>query len=260
MKPAMMGPIKENMNNAKSELKLISPTEKHWLCGGNRSITMAATLLQQGKVIAVPTDTIYGLAALASDIFAIEQLYEIKKRDEKKPLAICLGNVNDVPHWAVTDHLPHRLLEDLLPGPYTIILKRKSCLNPALNPDTDSVGIRVPNSKFMLNVAKIVGPIALTSANVSNEPSSVHPDEFSALWPELSGIFYEISKSRQKLSDRIGSTVVDLSQPGYYKIVRHGIKFQIISGTLKNAGLKMITSERREPECESRDILKNCEI
>lgn len=247
MKPASIGPTKKKLKNASSELKLISPTEKHWLCGGNRSVAIAATLLQKGKVIAVPTDTIYGLAGLASDVGAIQRLYNIKKRDECKPLAICLSNVDDIAQWAVTDELPSRLLECLLPGPYTIILKRKSSLNPALNSGIDSVGIRIPNSNFMRSVAKIVGPIALTSANVSNEPSSLHPDEFSVLWPELDGIFYPMSKT-MKMSEerRVGSTVVNLSQSGCFKIVRCGIAAELISGRLKRAGLKNITAEGYE--------------
>lgn len=239
-----MGPMKVNMNNAKTELKVFSSQEKHWFCGGDRSVAMAATLLQEGKVIAVPTDTIYGLAALASDTQAVQRLYDIKKRDDRKPLAICLSNVNDVPMWGVVDELPPRLLERLLPGPYTIILRRTPALNPALNPGTDSVGIRVPNFKFVLSVAKLVGPLALTSANVSNEPSSLHPDEFSSLWPELDGIFYTSVHSKKKQGKRrIGSTVVDLTQPGYYKVVRHGIAADIIIESLKKAGLMKVTDE-----------------
>lgn len=241
-----MGPVKTSMNHAKSELKLIPPTEKHWLCGGDRSIVMAAALLEQSKVIAVPTDTIYGLAGLASDVFAIERMYEIKKRDEKKPLAICLNNVNEIPQWAITDTLPPRLLENLLPGPYTIILKRKPSLNPVLNRGTNKVGIRVPNSKFIRSVAKIVGPIALTSANISNEPSSLYPEEFSALWPELDGIFHDMPPTMKKKKERrVGSTVVDLTQPGCYEIVRHGIGADIILSILRKAGLKK-TSETVE--------------
>ncbi|EFN88220.1 YrdC domain-containing protein, mitochondrial [Harpegnathos saltator] len=243
MNPTTMGPVKEHMDNAKAELKLIPETEKHWLCGGNRSIGIAATLLQQNKVIAVPTDTIYGLACLASSTEAIERLYQIKKRDERKPVAICLSNVKDVTQWAVTDNLPSCLLEKLLPGPYTIILKHKSNLNPALNPDIDNIGIRVPSSRFMRSIAKIVGPIALTSANISNKPSTLYPDEFSMLWPELDGIFYDLTCMKRTNAHRVGSTVVDLSQPGFYKIVRHGIAAHIILGIMQKAGLISITDE-----------------
>lgn len=237
MNPSTVGPTKTNMNNAKKELKIISEEEKHWLCGGDRSVAMAAELLQQGKVIAVPTDTIYGLAALASSNWAIQCLYEIKKRDEQKPLAICLSNVTDVPMWGIVDELPPNLLQTLLPGPYTVILRRTPALNPALNPGIESVGIRVPNSHFIRSVTKIVGPIALTSANVSSEPSSLHPKEFSILWPKLGGIFYTLEPRKSSDHRRIGSTVVDLTQPGCYRVVRRGIGAKYILSMLNNAGL-----------------------
>ncbi|XP_032678216.1 yrdC domain-containing protein, mitochondrial isoform X2 [Odontomachus brunneus] len=261
MTSASMGPVKESLDNARSELKLIPSTEKHWLCSGNRSVAIAATLLQQSKVIAMPTDTVYGFAASASDVEAIQRLYDIKKRVESKPLAICLSNVDEVTQWAVTNELPPLLLEKLLPGPYTVILKRKPSLNPALNPGTDSVGIRVPNSKFIRSVAKIIGPIALTSANVSKEPSSLHPDEFSTLWPELDGIFYAITNTmKKKDARRVGSTVVDLSQPGCYEIVRNGIAARIISGILKKAGLRKVQlNDTTTCDCQVADI-NTCKV
>ncbi|CAK9811721.1 Threonylcarbamoyl-AMP synthase [Anthophora plagiata] len=63
------------------------------------------------------------------------------------------------------DHLPEELLTNILPGPYTIILKRTQNLNPAFNPNHDTVGIRIPKFSFINCVADIVGPLALTSAN-----------------------------------------------------------------------------------------------
>jgi len=241
MDPKIMGPMRVNMNKARNELKLIDPEEKHWFCGGNRSIAIAAELLQQGKIIAIPTDTVYGLAGLASNYNAIQQMYKIKKRDENKPLAICLSNVNEINTWGITNEIPRNLLENLLPGPFTICLRRTIALNPALNPGIETIGIRVPKSKFVRSVAKLAGPLALTSANVSGQPSSFHPDEFSELWPDLDGIFYQSRNTVNELDDyRIGSTVIDLSQTGYYKIVRRGINSNVILEKLKKSGLKNI--------------------
>lgn len=242
MNPSKMGPIKVNMNNAKNELKLLGPEEKHWFCGGNRSIAMAAQLLQQGKVIAIPTDTIYGLAGMAVNLLAVQQLYEIKQRDGNKPLAICLSNVKEIGTWGVLDDVPSGMLECLLPGPYTICLRRTSVLPKAFNPGQETIGIRVPDNKFVRSVAKIVGPLALTSANISSEPSSLHPEEFCALWPKLDGVFHETSNSNKRLERRrIGSTVMDLSTPGYYRIIRYGIAGNIIISVLNKYGLKEIT-------------------
>lgn len=239
MNPSSMGPTKVNMNNAKNELKLIGTQEKHWFCGGDRSVAMAAHLVQQGKVIAVPTDTIYGLAGLVTDPQAVQRLYEIKRRDGAKPLAICLSNVKEIGTWGVLDDIPPRMLESLLPGPYTICLRRTSVLPQTFNPGLDTVGIRVPNSKFIRSVAQIVGPLALTSANISSEPSTLQPDEFRALWPDLDGVFHGQPNTKKQLDRRrVGSTVVDLSRPGYYTIVRYGIAANIIVGKLNRYGLK----------------------
>lgn len=244
MTPSEMGPMRVKMNKARNELELLEPEEKHWFCGGDRSIAMAAELLQQGKVIAIPTDTVYGIAGVASNYCAIQHMYHIKKRDETKPLAICLSNVNEIGTWGVLDEIPPRMLESLLPGPFTICLRRTAALNPALNPGLETVGIRVPLSKFVRSVAQIVGPLALTSANVSSQPSSFHPEEFRELWPELDGIFHEQQNSVKKTDNRrVGSTVVDLSQAGYYKVVRHGIGADYLFGKLQKYGLKNIDGE-----------------
>jgi len=94
------------------------------------------------------------------------------------------------------------------------------------------------------SVAQIVGPLALTSANVSNEPSSLHPDEFCALWPELDGIFHSSKNSRKENNERrVGSTVVDLATPGCFTVVRHGINANSIMGMLRKYGLNMIAAE-----------------
>lgn len=237
MNPASMGPMKVIMNKAREEQKMLGPEEKHFFCGGDRSVAMAAEMLRQGKVIAVPTDTVYGLACLADNSRAVQRLYEIKRRDGGKPLAICLGNVNEVGAWGVLDDIPTRMLEDLLPGPYTICLRRTPALNRALNPGHDTVGVRVPNDKFIRSVAQLAGPLALTSANVSSEPSSLHPDEFRALWPELDGVFYSSTKKR-KDDHRVGSTVVDVSTPGCFTVVRRGVGASFIVGILMKHGLK----------------------
>jgi hydrogenase maturation factor HypF (carbamoyltransferase family) len=90
LNPNNMGPIKYQLNAAGEVLKCL-PKEKHWLGGGYRSAAVAARLLLDGKIVALPTDTIYGLACLAQSNEAIQSLYNIKKRDLNKPLAIWYG-------------------------------------------------------------------------------------------------------------------------------------------------------------------------
>lgn len=185
-------------------------------------------------LLALPTDTIYGLAGDANQEFAIDMLYEIKGRSQSVPLAICLGSVDQIGSFCEVDHLENALLRELLPGPVTIVLKRKDSdrLSPKLNPSFEKLGmehefdlrnsvsgIRVPQSEFVCNLSRQFGkPMALTSANRSGRSSSTSVEEFEELWDFCAIVFDGGMISQSKL----GSTVVDLSEPKKFDIIRQG--------------------------------------
>lgn len=199
---------------------------KIWDVGDKEALSKAANLILRGHVVGIPTDTIYGIAANAQDVSAVNQLYEIKRRDANKPIAICVGNVDDVSLWGETRHLPQGLLKLLLPGAVTVVLKRKEALNPLLNPNVEKVGIRIPDYSFVQELAKICDvPLALTSANLSSEPSSLSINEFNHLWPSLSAVFDGGTLSSSPLH-REGSTVIDLSNEKYFQIIRPGMALE----------------------------------
>lgn len=181
----------------------------------------AVQSLKSGKVIAVPTDTLYGFACDACSREAVDRIYEIKGRKHTSPLAICVGDVSDIKQYAVTDHLPDTLLDSLLPGPVTVVLKRgeSSILEKSLNPGLDSIGVRVPDNDFIRLISRGSGSaLALTSANLSGQPSSVCVKDFENLWQHCAYIFDGGELPR----GRAGSTVVDLTNSGTYKIFRSG--------------------------------------
>ena len=208
----------------------IPMTEFGWCVA---AVERAAQLVLEGKVIALPTDTVYGVAVAAQNTQAVKQLYKIKGRDRKKPVAICVNSVKSISCWGKVDGLPTGLLDALLPGPVTVVLERTLDLNPTLNSDTSKVGIRIPDSEFVLQLCKRLGtPLALTSANASNEPSSLAPEEFQSLWPHLAAVFH-CGRIGDSTSSRAGSTVVDLSVPGKYHIVRPGSALASTKGVLE---------------------------
>jgi len=179
-------------------------------------------ILKSGGVISVPTDTIYGVACLAGNKDSLNRIYSMKGRDTKKPLAICLSSTKDLQKWANVT-VNDKYLNALLPGPVTLIFQRAPALPKELNPGNDTIGIRIPNNKFMIELAKYCNePIALTSANISNLPSSLHINEFESLWNELDMIVDGGSLGEEDENARAGSTVIDLTLPGSYKIVREG--------------------------------------
>ncbi|XP_055528680.1 threonylcarbamoyl-AMP synthase [Wyeomyia smithii] len=188
------------------------------------AIRQAANLLEMGQVIALPTDTVYGLACNANNPNAIQRLYEIKGREETKPVAICVAEFQDLRHWGKADHLPDELLGQLLPGAVTIVVNKSVYLdNPFLNPGTKKIGIRIPNFDFIRNVSKSFRfPIALTSANRSSEKSTLNVNEFEKLWSSLGAVFDGGQLGLQE-EQRAASTVIDLSEKGYYKVIRDGV-------------------------------------
>nr|CAD1817596.1 unnamed protein product [Ananas comosus var. bracteatus] len=100
---------------------------------------------------------------------AVNRIYEIKGRKHTSPLAICVADVPDISRFALVDHLPHGLLDSLLPGPVTVVLKRgeSSILEKSLNPGLDSIGVRVPDFDFIRAIARgAKSALALTSANL----------------------------------------------------------------------------------------------
>lgn len=228
-----MNYISLNNNNVplkKRSINVSKDSEKNRIvkCSNDEketAVTIANDQLTRGNVIALPTDTIYGLACNANDPQAIEKLYEIKGRSDAKPVAICVANINDLKRYGEAEHLPNELLNMLLPGAVTIVLNRSKNLdNPYLNPGLSKVGIRIPDFDFLRHVSTAFAPqaIALTSANRSGAPSTLAISEFEQLWPLLGAIF-DGGCIGQTEDQRAGSTVVDLSEIGCYRIIRNGI-------------------------------------
>ncbi|MBW03128.1 YrdC domain-containing protein, mitochondrial, partial [Eschrichtius robustus] len=135
--------------------------------------------------------------------------------------------------------VPEGLLNDLLPGPVTLVMERSEELNKDLNPFTPLVGIRIPDHAFMQDLAQVFGgPLALTSANLSSQASSLNVEEFQDLWPRLSLVIDggPIGDG-QSPECRLGSTVVDLSVPGEFGIIRPGCALESTSAILQKYGL-----------------------
>ncbi|KAH9500214.1 hypothetical protein Btru_077488 [Bulinus truncatus] len=231
--------------NAYSTLERLQKEEYSLNCDSAVSqdvVLKSAECLLNGGVIAVPTDTVYGVACLAQNTEAINRIYAIKNRNFQNPIAISVANIEEISRWSnvtVSDHL----LQNLLPGPVTVVFERKSCLNPLLNPLINLVGVRIPKNWFMQELAKKCGgPIALTSANLSGTKSCLQIKEFENLWPHLD-IVVDGGKLNDTEEARLGSTVVDLSVPQFYRIIRPGSAHRQTVECLEKVGLQEIHQE-----------------
>ncbi|GAU96987.1 hypothetical protein RvY_08350 [Ramazzottius varieornatus] len=221
------------------------------------ALDLAKRALKAEKLIALPTDTIYGIAGLAQSSSALQKIYEVKERDIGKPVAICVGKAADVHKWAYVD-VPSGLLESLLPGPVTLVFRRRPELNPELNRGTSLIGVRVPNHAYMQKLAASCGePLALTSANKSGGQSTLFVEEFKELWPHLE-LVVDGGRSSGLSEDvaRLGSTVVDLSQPATFSIIRDGSALLPTVSVLKKFGL----TNKQELEVTVANGAVNCTV
>ncbi len=129
----------------------------------------ALALLQQGEVIALPTDTIYGVACDSANPAAIARLYEIKERPREKAIPLLLSGERQL--IDATENLPDAvwdMTEQHWPGPLTIIVEAASHLPPILTANGDTVAVRLPDNRVVRVLCAMLGrPLAVSSANLS---------------------------------------------------------------------------------------------
>ena len=173
------------------------------------ALQQAFDTLNQGGLVAFPTDTVYGLGALAHNTKSIEQLFIVKGRESTKAIPILLGDVSELSLVASrVDSRVLRLAERFWPGPLTLVVPRHASLPEILSP-SPTVGVRVPDHPLALALLRIAGPLATTSANLSNQPSATSAGEVLA---QISGRIPLILDAGQTPGG-ISSTVVDCSGP-----------------------------------------------
>ena len=136
-------------------------------------VSEASRLLKQGCVVAVPTETVYGLAADALNRVAVAEIFNIKGRPQDNPLIV---HVSSIDMWkSLVKQLPDKALalaEAFWPGPLTIILEKGSHIPDETTAGLDTVAVRMPNHSCFLGIINEAGiPMAAPSANLSGSPS-----------------------------------------------------------------------------------------
>ncbi len=169
----------------------------------------AGKLLKNGSVVAIPTETVYGLAANAFDVSAVEEIFKAKGRPQDNPLIVHISDLSDIsslstefPDTAVT------LAEKFWPGPLTMILKKSDKVPAEVTAGLSTVAVRFPSHKVALAVIDAAGvPLAAPSANLSGKPS---PTTAQHVMRDLSGKIPMILDGG-KCEVGLESTVIDLS-------------------------------------------------
>jgi len=186
-----------------------------------KAAELASEFLRDGKIVAFATDTVYGIASDASNPKAVEKLYHLKKRDEKKPIAIFLPNLSAAKKIFIFDEISEKIAQEFLPGALTLILETNSnsssLLAANLNQNNDnSLGFRIVDSFFVNKIfEKFNGFLAVSSANLSNHEPAKSAVEVEKYFPELDLLVCG------EISSKMPSTVAKISK-GKITIIRQG--------------------------------------
>ena len=181
------------------------------------SLKIASKLLLDGQIIIYSTDTLYGFGVDATNTDAINKINVIKKR--KQPYSIIVNSLEMLKKYSIINMELENKFKKFFPGPYTVILERKkSNLSSLVSLNLGTVGIRIPDNQFVLDIVKKINrPIITTSINTHGQPSLNDINEISRKYNKIN-IFSDNIKRESK-----GSTIIDFSSKPY-KIIRQGDK------------------------------------
>jgi len=196
-----------------------------------KDVKEVAELLKSGKVVAFPTDTVFGLGVIYENEEALRALKESKGRPENKPIPTMVADVEQMKRIALMRADAVALADAFMPGAFTMILRKQDTLPDYVTNGFPTVGIRMPDDPFVLHLIKECGkPLLVTSANRSGEETGVRDEQVLA---QLDGRIDAIVLGEAK--GKLASTIVDMSDEEP-RIVREGpISADDIKKVLHNA-------------------------
>lgn len=197
-------------------------------------VESVVNILNNGGVVAFPTDTVYGLGCRFDNLEAIKALKKAKGRDENKPLPFMCSHIKDINNVAYVSDDALKVINKLMPGALTVILKKKEDVSDYITNGFDTIGIRIPDDDYVLNIINSCKvPLLVTSANKSNMPTGTTSTE---VLEQLDGLIdgVVIGESAMKRA----STIVNLIDG--VRIVREGpIDLKTIEDTIKEKKMKI---------------------
>jgi L-threonylcarbamoyladenylate synthase len=136
--------------------------------GPESAVTRAARAIKRGSIVALPTETVYGLAVKSDRLDAVEKIYKLKGRDWNRPLQVLLPKDERLNRWSGPNRAASVLAARFWPGPLTLVVRAWMGVPKFLTRE-GTVGLRVPRHPVALELLELAGPLAATSANKSGE-------------------------------------------------------------------------------------------
>lgn len=182
------------------------------------TLKQACDRLFSGDVVAIPTETVYGLAARLTDVRAVQKIFTLKGRPQDNPLIVHVSQIHELDD--LVEHVPKRfsLLKNFWPGPLTVILTAQCNYVPSVvRAGLETVGVRMPDSSLTRELISTTGPLVAPSANLSGKPSATCPEhveaDFGKDFPILDG---------GHCTRGVESTIIALTDAGHWELLRSG--------------------------------------
>lgn len=172
------------------------------------ALDAASVAVSGGKLIVLPTDTVYGIGADAFNPAAVGNLLAAKGRGRQMPPPVLVGTKETA--QALAENLPEdaqKLIDAFWPGALTIIVRAQPSLAWDLGETEGTVALRMPNSEHALALLQRTGPLAVSSANKTGEPAATTIEEASGMLGESVGLYLDAGKA----GGGVASTIVDLT-------------------------------------------------
>lgn len=132
-------------------------------------------ILKSDGIVIFPTETVYGIGGNALSNKVVDKVYEAKKRPRDKAVNIMVANADQIEKYAIiTSDLERKIINKFMPGPITIILKKRPDFGDYFTADNDTIGVRIPNQKIINEILNRVDfPLIAPSANISGKDSGI---------------------------------------------------------------------------------------
>ncbi len=184
----------------------------------------AVEILRQGGIVCFPTETVFGMGAIANDEKAFRALVELKKRPPEKPFTLMCANFTQAAKYADIDVKSLALMHAFMPGEITLLLRPRKGIPSWVTLDSPFIGIRIPNDQNVRDMIEKVGcPLLVPSANVSGEPTATSTEEVLASFLGKADAII-----RGECTSKKASTIVTCGQE-HLALIREGpIAFETI--------------------------------
>jgi L-threonylcarbamoyladenylate synthase len=184
----------------------------------NEQYRRAIDVLRQGGIVALPTDTVYGLVAVAADRAAVERVYDTKERDPSQPMPLFVASIEQAGLIAEMNDAARALAARFWPGALTIVVPKKAAFETRAAAGERTVGLRVPADPFLREAARQLGPLTGTSANIAGREECHTAAEVRGQLGDAVDLIVDAPVS----ATGVPSTVVDCSEGASVRVLREG--------------------------------------